>query len=141
MRGARQLLLEEGIPEHVLNKWTEAADHELDTTKFHNWLRFRYAWGQTPSPDNVPAPSPSPSRTYAPAAFRGGMTAVPAAPMADHTEHDGPVRGVWDPPKPAPRYQQFKCKTREEAAVDVARRERLVRERESLIGGLIQIKQ
>lgn len=137
------MLLEEGIPERVLNKWTEAADHELDTTKFHNWLRFRYAWGQTPSPNNVPTPAPSSSRTYAPAAFRGRMTAVPAAaaPMAAHTEHDGPVRGVWDLPKPTPRYQQFKRKTREEAAVDVARRERLVRERESLIGGLIQIKQ
>lgn len=139
MRGARQLLLEEGIPERVLNKWTEAADHELDTTKFRNWLRFRYAWGQTPSPDNIPIPTHDSSQTYAPAAFKG-KTIVPAATMPAHTEHDGLVRGLWDPPKPRLRYQQFKCRTREEAAVDVVRRERLVREREVLIGGLIRAK-
>lgn len=134
------MLLEEGIPEYVLNKWTEAADHELDTTKFRNWLRFRYAWGQTPSPDNIPIPTTHNAReTYAPVAFKG-MTVVPAATMAAHSEQDGPVRGLWDPPKPRLRYQQFKCRTREEAAVDVGRRERLVREREILIGGLIRAK-
>src|SRR6266404_3970524 len=99
LRGARQLLLEEGIPDHVLDKWTEAADHELDTTKFRNWLRFRYAWGQTPSPDNIPIPAYDSSQTYAPAAVQG-MTIVPAPMMAAHAEHDWPVRGLWDPLKP-----------------------------------------
>lgn len=139
MRGARQLLVEEGIPEHVLNRWTEAADHELDATTFRNWLRFRYAWGQTPAPDNTPIPTHHSSWTYAPQDFKG-MTAVPVAMMQAHTEYDGPVRGLWEPPKPRLRYQQFKIRTREEAAMDVAIREKLVREREISIGGLIRPK-
>ena len=68
------------------------------------------------------------------------MTAVPVAMMQAHTEYDGPVRGLWEPPKPRLRYQQFKIRTREEAAMDVAIREKLVREREISIGGLIRPK-
>lgn len=140
MRGARQLLLEEGIPKDVLDEWTEAADYELDTTKFRNWLRFRYAWGQTPSPDNIPVPMDSSSRTYAPEDFKAGMALVPTAPMSDHTEYGGLVRGLWASPRPRLRYQQFKNRTREEAAMDMMRREKLIKEREILIDGPTTVK-
>lgn len=139
LRGARQLLIEEGIPKHILDEWTEAADHELDTTKFRNWLRFRYAWGQTPSPDNIPIPSHISSPTFAPQAFKGTVL-VPTATTTAHTEYDPPVRGLWGPPRPRLRYQQFKNRTREEAAMDMARRDNLIREREILIDGLTTVK-
>jgi hypothetical protein len=135
MRGARQLLLEEGLPTHVLNRWIEAADRELDTTKFRNWLRFRYAWGQTPSPDNVPIPTYNSSQTYAPP-----YEVVPTATLPPHAGYGGSARGLWapgplayNPPRPRLRYQQFKRRTREEAAVDVEKREVLVREREIVL--------
>jgi len=147
------LLLEEGIPKHVLDEWTETADYELDTTKFRNWLRFRYAWGQTPSPNNnipvVPmhssssSNSSSQSQTYdAPQDYRG-ISLVPTATTsaaAAHTEYDGPVRGLWAFPKPRLRYQQFKYRTKEEAAMDMVRREKLIREREILIDGPTTVK-
>jgi hypothetical protein len=164
LRGARQLLLEAGVPGHVLNKWTQHADHELDTTKFRNWLRFRYAWGQTPSPDNVPAPVPAPVPVpiYAPTHAQAHtttttttttnssswyapqrMVVVPTTvTMPAHThpsqahlyaEYDRPVRGLWDPPRPRMCYQQFKLRTREQAARDAERREMLVRERAALL--------
>ena len=125
----RQLLLEEGIPDHVLNNWVEAADHELDTTKFRNWARIRYAWGQTHSPDNIPIPTYDLSQTYRPSEEKYYMD-VPPVPMSNY---DGPVAGLWDPPRPRLQYQQFKCKTKEEAARYVERREELVRAREILI--------
>jgi len=139
LRGARQLLLEEGIPERVLDEWTKAADHELDTTKFRNWLRFRYAWGQTPPPDNIPVPTyHSSHQAYAPQDVRG-IAFVPTATLA-HTEYDGPVRGLWDPPRSRLRYQQFKYRTREQAAVDMVRLDQLIREREILIAGPTTVK-
>lgn len=139
LRGARQLLLEEGIPKHVLDEWTEAADRELDTTKFRNWLRFRYAWAQTPSPDNIPVPTRSSSPTSAPQAFKG-IALMPTATMKSHTEYDGPVRGLWGPPRPRLQYRQFKNRTRAEAAMDMARRHKLIRDREILIDGLTTVK-
>ena len=140
MRGARQLLLEEGIPEYVLNKWTEAADHELGTTKFRNWLRFRYAWGQTPSPDNTPIPTYKSTQIYTPQDYKE-MTVVSLPTTSARTEYGGPVRGSWEPPKPRLRYQQFKYKSREEAAMDVVAREKLVKQRETLVGGLVPASQ
>jgi hypothetical protein len=142
LRGARQLLLEEGIPKHVLDEWTEAADYELDTTKFRNWLRFRYAWGQTHSPDNIPVPMHRTSETYTPQDLKG-MALVPTAATPTtpaHTEYGGPVRGLWAFPKPRLRYQQFKYRTKDEAAMDMVRREKLIREREILIDSPTTVK-
>jgi hypothetical protein len=68
------------------------------------------------------------------------MALVPTATTSAHTEYDGPGRGLWDSPRPRPRYQQFKDRTREEAVMDMVRREELIGEREVLIGGPTTVK-
>jgi len=58
-RANHQLFLEKGLPEEVINKWTEECDQEFATTRYRNWLRLRFCYGRKLRADGTPA-SPVP---------------------------------------------------------------------------------
>ncbi|PVF94993.1 S-adenosyl-L-methionine-dependent methyltransferase [Serendipita vermifera] len=46
IRAYQPFFLRVGVSQSTLDHWTGAIDHELQSQKFHSWLRLRIAWGR-----------------------------------------------------------------------------------------------
>jgi hypothetical protein len=55
-RANHQLFLEKGVPQEVIDKWTDDCDQELATTRHRNWLRFKFCYGRKLRANGTPAP-------------------------------------------------------------------------------------
>jgi hypothetical protein len=77
------------VPAHVLNKWTQRADYELDTTKFPG---SGVPGARHPRSTTFPHPSPSP--------FTLRLTPRPPQPQPQPTAAVGTRLNGWSPSRP-----------------------------------------